>query len=435
MMLASAAGDADVAPVLLALLVILVAAKLSGELFERLKQPAVLGELLVGIVLGNLALVGVENLEFLRSQKTLEVLAELGIILLLFEIGLDTTPRQMLQVGPSALLVALIGVVVPSLLGFAGARYFFPRESTYAHLFVGAILCATSVGITARVLQDLGKTRTPEAKVVIGAAVIDDVLGLIVLAIVSGMILAAGSGRELGAGPIAWIAGKAILFIILSTAAGLALSRGAFRLAGRLRSRGVLLVTSLSFCFLLAYLSNVAGLATIVGAFTAGMIVRNVHFDRLAAREGKSLVELLHPLLQLLLPVFFVSMGFKVDLRAFGQEGVALFSVVLTAAALVGKLVCGVGVLGRGIDRLTVGVGMVPRGEVGLIFAGVGMTLVLNGHPVVNAAIFSGVVIMVMVTTLVTPPLLKWRLGRKTPPSEPEPAPCEVSEPGRSRSH
>ncbi len=423
MPLASATGAAEIAPVLLSLLVILLGAKLGGELFTRLKQPAVLGELLIGMVLGNLSLVGLGQLEFLRHQETLNVLAEIGIILLLFEIGLDTTPRQMLQVGPSALMVALIGVVLPAILGYGGARLFFPEESKYAHLFVGAILCATSVGITARVLQDLGKTRTPEAKVIIGAAVIDDVLGLIVLAIVSGMIVAAGEGRSLGAGPVAWIAGKAVLFVVLAAALGLWLSKGAFKVASRLRSQGLLLAVSVSFCFLLAYLSHQAGLATIVGAFTAGMIVKNVHFEQVASRERRSLSELLHPLLGLLLPVFFVLMGLKVDLRAFAQEGVALFAVALCAAALIGKLACGVGVLGRGIDRLTVGLGMVPRGEVGLIFASVGMTLVLDGRPVVSPALYSGVVIMVMVTTLLTPPLLKWRLGRRAPPSDQELAP------------
>ncbi len=425
--IASAAGGGDVAPVLLGLLVILVGAKIGGEVFARLKQPAVLGELLVGIFLGNLWILGLGDPSFLRNQGTLDVLAEIGIILLLFEIGLETTPRQMLQVGPSALLVALIGVILPAILGYFGARYFFPEESTYAHLFVGAILCATSVGITARVLQELGKTKTPEAKVVIGAAVIDDVLGLIVLAVVSGMIVAAGQGRTLGAGPVAWIAGKAVLFIVLSTAAGLWLSKGAFRVATRLRSQGLLLTISLSFCFLLAYLSHLVGLATIIGAFTAGMILKNVHFDQLATRERHSLSELLHPLLGLLLPVFFVLMGLKVDLRAFAQEGVALFAAVLCVAALLGKLACGLGVLGRGIDRLTVGIGMVPRGEVGLIFAGVGMTLFLHGSPVVTPAIFSGVVIMVLVTTLITPPLLKWRLGRVSPPPDEELAPDAAS--------
>jgi Na+:H+ antiporter len=182
-------------------------------------------------------------------------------------------------------------------------------------------------------------------------------------------------------------------------------------MATRLKSRGLLLPLSLSFCFLLSYLSVLAGLAPIVGAFTAGLILENVHYEELATRERKQLEDLLHPISSLLLPVFFVLMGLKVDLRAFLDVSVLAFAGVLTLCAIVGKLACGAGVLVRGINRVAVGCGMIPRGEVGLIFAGIGLTLVINGHPVVNAAIYSGVVIMVMVTTLITPVLLKWQLG------------------------
>jgi Kef-type K+ transport system membrane component KefB len=405
----------QVATVLLGLAVILIAAKAGGELFERLKQPAVLGELAVGVVIGNLHLAGVTGLDFLRSEHVLDVLAEIGIILLLFEIGIESTVPQMLRVGWSALLVAVIGVVVPSILGYGAARIFFPAENGYAHLFVGAILCATSVGITARVLQDLRKTKTAEAKVILSAAIIDDVLGLIVLATVSGMIAASNAGTTMGAGAIAWISGKALLFLVASILIGRWLAPRIFGLATRLKSRGLLLPLSLSFCFLLSYLSVLAGLAPIVGAFTAGLILENVHYEELATRERKQLEDLLHPISSLLLPVFFVLMGLKVDARAFGDAGVLAFAGVLTLCAIIGKLACGAGVLGRGINRLAVGCGMIPRGEVGLIFAGIGLTLAVNGHPVVGPAIYSGVVIMVMVTTLVTPVLLKWQLGSTEP--------------------
>ncbi len=402
----------DVPAVLLGLGVILLGAKLGGEIFQRLKQPPVLGELLVGVLFGNLHLAGLHVLEFLRHQHALAVLAEIGIVLLLFEIGAGTTLRQMMRVGSSALAAAVLGVVAPSILGFFAARHFFPDESVYAHLFVGAILCATSVGITARVLRDLGKTHTREARIVLGAAVIDDVLGLIVLAVVSGLILAANAGQKMGAGAIAWIAGKAVLFLVVATVVGRWASVRAFKWLGGVHGSGFLLAVSLAFCFLLAYASHLAGLAPIVGAFTAGLILKNEHFERLAGREKRTIEDLLQPLTALLLPVFFVLMGLQVRLDAFGQAGVLAFAAVLSAAAVIGKLVCGLGVFRCGADRLTVGLGMVPRGEVGLIFAGVGMTLALAGRPVVTPAIFSGVVIMVLVTTLVTPVLLGWRLRR-----------------------
>jgi len=406
-------GDAHgVGALLLGLTVVLLVAKLGGELFERLGQPAVLGELMMGVLIGNLHLVGVTSLDFLRHESVLGVLAELGIIIMLFEIGVESTVPQMLRVGPSALFVALLGIVAPAALGYGTARLFFGAESGYAHLFVGAILCATSVGITARVLKDIRRTRTPEAKVILGAAVIDDVLGLIVLATVSGMIKAANAGTSMGVGAVAWIAGKAVLFLVVSIVIGLWFAPRMFKVATKLRSRGLLLPLSLSFCFLLAYLSEMAGLAPIVGAFTAGLILEDVHYEELATREKHSMADLLHPLIGLLLPVFFVLMGLKVDLRAFADTSVLGFAGLLTVAAIVGKLTCAGGVLGSGVDRLGVGLGMIPRGEVGLIFAGIGTTLAIGGHPVVTPAIYSGVVIMVMVTTLVTPPLLKWRFAR-----------------------
>ncbi len=412
MLAVSFAGDTPVGPVLLGLAVILLAAKLGGELFARLKQPAVLGELAVGILLGNLHHLGWSGLEFLGNEKTLRVLAEIGIVLLLFEVGLESTVRQMLRVGFSALLVAIIGVVAPAALGFGTAAWFFPGDSQYSHVFVGAILCATSVGITARVLQELRQTRSRESQIILGAAVIDDVLGLIVLATVSGMIVAADAGRVMSLGAVGWISGKALLFLVGSILVGQYLSPRIFRFSLRLRSHGLLLTFTLAFCFLLSWLAHLAGLAPIVGAFTAGLVLEEVHFTELATRERKSIHDLLHPLTSVLLPVFFVLMGLQVDLKPLLNPGILAFAGLLTAVAIVGKLACGIGVLGRGVDRLAVGFGMIPRGEVGLIFAGVGLTLTLGGKAVVSPAVYSGVVLMVMVTTIVTPPLLKLRLGK-----------------------
>src|ERR1043166_643322 len=401
----------DIAPVLLGLAVILLLAKLGGVLFERWKQPPVLGELLIGIVIGNLQYFGLIDLTFLRQQPVLDVLAEIGILLLLFEVGLEWTVRDMVRVGWSALLVAVVGIVVPSLLGVGTAKLFFGAESGYTHLFIGTILCATSVGITARVLQDLGKTTTPEAKLILGAAVIDDVLGLMVLATVSTMIQAAAGGTSINAGVVLLIVGKASAFLIGTLLLGRWLVPRAYQVAAPLPGRGILLALSLSLCFLLALLAHLAGLAPIVGAFTAGLILEAVDVERLARREQRSLEELLHPVTALFLPVFFLLMGLKVDLRVFGEPGVLLFAAALTLAAIVGKLACGAVVNRRGIDRWVVAFGMVPRGEVGLIFAGIGLTLSLGDHPVVSGAAYSGVVIMVMVTTLVTPLLLKARFA------------------------
>ena len=176
----------DLLPILGALALILLGARLGGSLFERLRLPAVLGELVVGVILGNLGLIGVHGLDGVRDLPGLELLAGLGVLFLLFQVGLESDVRQMLAVGPSALLVAVLGVIVPIGLGFAVSRAFFPAQDALVHWFVGATLCATSVGITARVLADLGRTRSVEGRVILGAAVIDDVLGLMVLAVISG---------------------------------------------------------------------------------------------------------------------------------------------------------------------------------------------------------------------------------------------------------
>jgi Kef-type K+ transport system membrane component KefB len=193
--------------------VILIAAKLGGELFERLKQPAVLGELVIGIVIGNLALTGWAAAEPLKANAIIAALAEVGVIILLFEVGLESNLGEMLEVGWSSLFVAAAGVVAPFLLGWGVAAYFLPEESRLAHFFVGATLCATSVGITARVLRDMNRLKTRESRIILGAAVIDDVLGLVILAVVAGAIRAAAAGAALSLSDVAVITGKAIAFL------------------------------------------------------------------------------------------------------------------------------------------------------------------------------------------------------------------------------
>jgi len=408
----AAAQHADpIAAVLLFLAIILVGAKLGGDLATRLGQPAVLGELVVGILLGNLPLLGVSVFEPIRHDTTIDMLSRLGVILLLFEVGLESTVAQMLRVGWSSLLVALIGVVFPFALGWAVGAWLLPHESAYVHAFLGATLTATSVGITARVLQDLKKSQTGESRIILGAAVIDDVLGLLILAVVAGIIAAADRGGTMSYGDISLILVKAVLFLVGSLALGRVVSRRLFGLASRLNVRGVLLAIGLSFCFLLSFLASAVGLAPIVGAFSAGLILEDVHYKELSDKEEHTLEELVHPISSFLVPVFFVLMGMRTDLASFLQPGVAGLALAITVVAILGKQFAGLGVITKGIDRVTVGLGMIPRGEVGLIFANIGLTLVVAGERIVDDATFSAVVVMVVCTTLVTPPALRWRFG------------------------
>ncbi|HYG64376.1 MAG TPA: cation:proton antiporter [Thermoanaerobaculia bacterium] len=401
-----------VVPVLLGLVLILSAAKLGGELFERMGQPAVLGELICGMLLGNLALLGLPGFDFLHTTAGLEILAQLGVILLLFQVGLESNVKEMLSVGWSSLLVAVLGVIAPFFLGWGVSAWLLPEEPRLAHIFIGATLCATSVGITARVLADLGKLAARESKIVLGAAVLDDVLGLVVLSVVSGTITAANTGSSLDPMDAGAIILKSLAFLVGAVALGGWLSPRVFRLASRLKIRGLLLAISLAFCFLLAYLADRIGLAAIVGAFAAGLILDEVHYKDLRDRGEHNLEELLHPIAGFLVPVFFVLMGVKVDLRSFGQVEVLGFAALLSLAAVLGKMICAAGVLERGLDRVSVAVGMVPRGEVGLIFASIGAQLVLGGQRVITPPVFGAVVVMVIVTTLITPPVLKVTLAR-----------------------
>ena len=401
-----------VTPVLLGLVIMLLAAKLAGEIAERVHQPAVLGELIAGVIIGNLALFGWHGLDFLGTNEGIAILAEIGVVLLLFEVGMESNVKEMLSVGTSSLAVAILGVVAPFFLGWGVSAWMLPNEDLLVHVFIGATLCATSVGITARVLTDLGKVSTREAKIVLGAAVIDDVLGLVILAVCAGIITAANTGGTLAAIDVFLIIAKAAVFLVGAIIVGSWLSPRLFSLASRLQIRGMLLTVALAFCFLLSYLANVIELAPIVGAFAAGLILDEVHYRDFLDRGDHTVEELLHPINIFLVPVFFVLMGIKVDLSTFGNVEVLGFAAVLSITAIIGKMICAAGVLEKGLDRISVAVGMVPRGEVGLIFAGIGASLVLRGEPVISTSVFSAVVIMVIVTTLITPPVLKITLAR-----------------------
>lgn len=410
--LAAGSGE-EIVRVLLYLPLFIIAARLGGDLAVRLRQPEVLGELLVGVLIGNLDLMGIHWADGVQTDPSLDLLAQLGVILLLFEVGLESTVREMSRVGPSSGLVAVLGVAAPFALGWWAGSLLLPDSEIYVHMFLGATLTATSVGITARVLQDLGKLRTDESRIILGAAVIDDVLGLVILSVVTGIIDGVSRGTGLSMAGVLWIVAKSLGFLVAAIGLGLVISPRIFSWAAKLRSGGVLLAVALSFCFLLAGLAAKIGLAPIVGAYAAGLIVEDAHYKDFRGRLEFKLEQMMHPLTGFLVPVFFVLMGTRVDLAAFQDPQTIGLAAVLTLAAIVGKQVCSLGVLKKGVDRLSIGIGMIPRGEVGLIFANIGLGLTLHGHRIVEPHIYSAIVIMVIVTTMVTPPALAWSLRRK----------------------
>ncbi|MFH1699215.1 MAG: cation:proton antiporter [Candidatus Zixiibacteriota bacterium] len=403
----------EVSDVLLGLIIILLAAKIGGDMFERFKQPAVLGELIFGIIIGNMSLLGIDVFESFKYSITLDVLAEIGVIILLFQVGLESSISEMIKVGLASFMVATLGVIAPFFLGWGVGAWFLPNESIYVHIFIGATLTATSVGITARVLQDIGKIKTKEAKIILGAAVIDDIMGLVILAVVAGIISAADSGSSLSSLSVFSIIAKAIIFVIGSLLLGRFLSPYLFKIGSKMKVKGVLLSLGLLICFLLAYIADMIGLAPIVGAFAAGLILEKIFYKDYTDRGEHDVDDLIESIAIFLVPIFFVRMGMMVQLESFADVDILFFAAVMTIAAIVGKQVCSLAIFDRKTNRIAIGLGMIPRGEVGLIFAGIGAKLMLNGHPVISGGAFSAVIIMVIVTTLVTPPFLKYAMLRE----------------------
>jgi len=409
--------------------VLLLAASI-GALAERVRQPAVLGELLMGVALGALALFpGFASIHALREHVAIEFIAFVGVILLLFRSGLESNLNEMRQVGVRAFMVAAVGVVVPFGLGYLVSWALLPEAGANAHLFIGATLTATSVGITARVFGDLGVQKLRDARIVLGAAVIDDVLGLLILAVVSGIVL---HGAVSLAG-VTLISGKAIGFLVGAIILGRLLAPRFGALFSRIHN-GVGMKQNLALLLCAAGAlgaAALAGLAPIVGAFAIGLVLDPVHFkafskprvsalarrwaeavrgdnaqiaaemDAFAHREEDAHVErIIDRIQRIFVPVFFVYTGLQVDLRTFADPAVLGVALAITAVAVIGKAVSGA-VAGGGVNRLLVGFGMVPRGEVGLIFANIG-----KGLGVVDDALFSALVIVVILTTLITPPIL-----------------------------
>lgn len=385
--LVAAGGSIDFRSIFLDLGIILVVAKLAAEVAERLRIPAVLGEIAAGILIGPSAL------GLVGSSDATKILAEIGVIILLATVGMETDLNELRRVGRASMIVAVIGVVAPMSTGMFAGRLL--GESTNASLFLGAALAATSVGITARVFGDLHALSSTEARIVLGAAVADDVLGLIILTVVTRVV-------EQGSVDVAGVAGTiglAVGFLVIATAVGIVLLPRVFAAVGsRARSTATVGVVAAGITFAFSAAASTANLAPIIGAFVAGTALgRTRHHDRIA-RDFTSLGNVF-------IPVFFLQIGIDTEVGKFFQGHVLWVAAVLSVIAVAGKMVAGLGAVGTNTDRLLIGMGMIPRGEVGLIFATIGVSV-----GVFHDDLYAVVLLVVLVTTVITPPLLRWRL-------------------------
>ena len=395
-LLASATEGYDLALILGNLLIIIIVARLAAELAERIKIPAVLGEIIAGIIIGPSALGLIDPIKNLDVANMVLLLGEIGVILLLFQVGLEMDLGEMAKVGKPALLVALIGVLVPFAAGFGVASAF--GESGEISLFIGAALTATSVGITARVLGDLRALALRESRIVLGAAVADDVLGLIILTVVVKVV----TEGSISASVVFETIGLALGFLVITGLLAIYVIPKAFTRIDRVAKSSTTIV-AVSFALMLAFslLANQAKLAFIIGAFMAGLAVgRSQQHERIA--EG------LNPLGHIFIPVFFASIGINADLDAMFQPSVLALATVLTVVAIIGKLIAGFGIGRSPGDKLLIGIGMIPRGEVGLIFASIGLS-----KGILDDELYGALLLMVLVTTLITPPLLRLKLAKR----------------------
>ncbi len=389
-------------PKFLGLMVIMLGvAKLAGVLAQRISQPAVLGELIAGMIIGPSVLGLVDP-----NIEVIHLLAEVGVIILLFEIGLETDLKKLLQVGGASTVVAIVGVALPFILGYMVC--WFLGLSNLVAIVAGAALTATSVGITARVLSDLGRLQEPESQIVLGAAIIDDIIGLIILTVVAGLT----QGQEVTIFQVVKITGIAFGFLIVTLLLGSLIVPLLFRFVGQIDLSGTLTVPAVILAFSLAWLADQAGSAMIMGAFTAGLLLVKIP----QAHEIEvSIAHLGH----FFVPLFFISVGAAVDVRVLNPVNPAnrqtlLIGSLLVIAAILGKFLAGYAPFWFRGKKSVIGVGMIPRGEVGLIFAQMGLS-----SGVFNARLFSAITLMVMVTTFIAPPLLKFLFPAKHPGQEP----------------
>ncbi|WP_313949233.1 cation:proton antiporter [Leptolyngbya sp. FACHB-261] len=420
----AAEGPLVLAAVLLSLVVTYLASKIGGEICARINLPSVLGELVFGVLVGVSALhlvmlpadgiTGSDSMllkllnqstpmasetlnSVFRSQgEVISVLSELGVIILLFEIGLESQLKELLRVGPQAAVVACVGVAAPFIAGTAGLIAIF-HVATVPAIFAGAALTATSIGITARVLAELNRLSSSEGQIIIGAAVLDDVLGIIVLAIVASL---AKTG-EVELSKVAILIVSAGVFLVGAIVLGRWLSPLLMKLVSEMRTRGQVLITALIFAFLLSYVANVIQLEAILGAFAAGLILAETE-------RQEELIEQIKPIADMLVPIFFITVGARTDVSVLNpfnpanREGL-IISAFLIVVAILGKVITGWTVFGKEkLNRLAIGVGMIPRGEVGLVFASVG-----TASGVLSDALNAAIVVMVILTTFLAPPLLR----------------------------
>lgn len=413
------------------LAILLISAKI-GSVIEKIKQPAVLGELAAGIFLSMLGYFGVAMIEEIRGNEVMAFFAELGAVILLFQIGLETHIQKMVKVGVRALFVAIIGVILPFALGtFVLSPILFPDSDLIARLFVGAALVATSVGITGYVFQEMKMTKTRPAQTVLGAAVIDDVLGLLVLAIVSAL----ASGGNVDPMFIVDLSLKAFGFLAGAIVLGRLLAGPLSRLFTIIsKESGMKLAFSLTFALTYAYFATLVGLAPIVGAFAAGLILEAVHFRRFNfpkivhslmnirgfKKEDKERInnlieryktgdieDIIHNIGLLLIPIFFVYTGLQVDFASLLNPSLYFFAIIISIFAILGKVLAGVAASGNFNEKILVGVSMVPRGEVGLIFASVGKSL-----GAISNDLFSVIILVIIITTFISPPVIKVLLNK-----------------------
>lgn len=375
-----------------------------GSLTEQVGQPAVLGELLFGILLGNLALLGLPTFNHFTQLPVFLFLAELGVIILLFQVGLETELHALKRVGGQALLVALVGIIAPFVLGaYVIGPWLLADTDWKTHLFLGATLSATSVGITGRVFKDMQAIHLKEAQIVLGAAVIDDVLGLVILAVVSA-IVTTGQMDIMYAG---WTLGKAILFLVAALFIGRLATPHISNLFAKIHPGAATQFTvMIGLALFLAYLSQLVGLAPIIGAFAAGLILEAHYFERYTFKD-KELHHFIEPLGFFVIPLFFIMTGMQVDLTLLFDPKIIGTALIISVIAIFGKLLSGF-VCANGIDKWIVGFGMVPRGEVGLIFASIGKSL-----GVVSDSLFSVIIVTVIITTLITPPVLVFFIKKR----------------------
>jgi Kef-type K+ transport system membrane component KefB len=399
----------------LLLILMITLADVCGFLFERLGMPEILGEIYAGILLGNLVLVGIDfNLsELLRSSEFMQYSSELALVLLLFLVGLQSDMRGLLRVGRNALSVAVAGVTLPVAMGIGVCAVLGIGIGLQAW-FIGAMLAATSVAVTARILGDQGLLKTRSAEVIMGAAVIDDVLGILLLAVLAS---AAVTGN-LAHWELLWIIAKAVLFFAGALFIGQKLMPGAVHMVSLNKHASVW--TGFAFCLALAFaqLAAFAGLAPLIGAFIAGLLLDDVDFRVGDALQKHKLEELVKPISDIMITIFFVGIGAQVQLQTLLDPRNLLIICSLTVVAILSKVMAGFAVTGQGYDRLGIGFGMIPRGEVGLIFAAFALT-----HGVFGVETYSAAVMVVLLTTLAGPVLLKPRLayfaagrGRKSKP-------------------